>query len=147
MNITKILVQYGVSVEDKSYDVLIPLPANADTCLQRLGIDDFDDADDNWDADFLRVLETLIGGHDYYIVSADPETGKEDLIDSGKLSDIQKFLAFNDNVHLVIVSGAKTIKFTRGHEILWLSGFEDNAINSLPYTLEIINNNRIKELF
>ena len=60
MGITKILIQDDVCIGDIQYDVLIPLPANADVCLKGIGINEFDDADDQWDVDFCRILECLI---------------------------------------------------------------------------------------
>ena len=61
MPITKILIQYDTRVGDELYDVLLPLPANVDACMKAIGIENFDDADDKWDEDFLNLLRTLVG--------------------------------------------------------------------------------------
>ena len=50
MRIGKILIQEDVPIAGTMYDVLIPLPANADECMRAIGITDFDDADAEWDS-------------------------------------------------------------------------------------------------
>lgn len=43
MGINKILWHSGLQIGEKSYDVLIPLPATRDQCLADIGINEFDD--------------------------------------------------------------------------------------------------------
>lgn len=147
MGITKILLQYDVCVGEDRYDVLIPMPANTDVCMNEIGIDDFDDADDQWDRDFRDILGSLIGENSCHVMSVDPETGREESLAEVNLANIQGYLAYNDCSHFVIVSGKKTIRFTRGHAILWLAGFDRNEIMPLGFKVEVISNKRMKDLF
>ena len=147
MGITKILIRRGVHAGAKVYDTLIPLPADSDACLQAIGIEEFDDSDDSWDADFCSILERLVDGEGFSVATWEPETGVSEIIDSARLSDILGYLAFADHVDLVIVLGGRGIRFTRGHAILWLEGFPEDTINALPFPLEATDNDRIAELF
>lgn len=146
MGITKILVAYDVRIGALPYDVLLPLPANADACLAGLGITDFADADARWDADFQTLLQTLMPGN-CSIFTRDPTTGSEVLIPGARLSDIPGYLAYDDAQHLILSSGTKAVTFTRGHEILWLTGYAPEEIRSIPFTLAAMNTDRIRELF
>ena len=110
-------------------------------------IEEFGDGDDDWDKDFTGVLIALVEDRAYSVTSVDPTTGDSELLHQAKLSDIQGFLAYNDQMRLVINLGEKTITFTGGHEILWLNGFSMDIIDALPFSIERISNNRIGELF
>jgi hypothetical protein len=147
MGITKVLAKSAVAAGKKVYDVLIPLPANADVCLKSIGIEEFGDADETWDADFCRILRTLIGNEPYSVAAVDPATGEIEPIASATIADLQEFLAYCDHINFVITVGDSSITFTHGHEILWLSGFSKLAIMSLPYHIETVENERIGELF
>ena len=146
MGITKILVAYDVRIGALPYDVLLPLPANADACLAGLGITDFADADARWDADFQTLLQTLMPGN-CAISTRDPTMGSEELIRGARFADIPGYLAYDDAQHLILSSGTKAVTFTRGHEILWLTGYAQEEIESIPFTLEAMNTDRIRELF
>jgi hypothetical protein len=146
--ITQILFQENVCVSGVQWDVLIPLPANDDACMRAVGITDFDDGDDKWDADFNTIVEHLVGNDTYSITSVNPRTGHQETYDNSKITDIQSFLANIDHLDLVITgAGTRTIRFTRGHAIFWLAGFEKRDIESLPFTLALIRNDKMKELF
>jgi hypothetical protein len=146
--ITKLLFQENVAISGVKWDVLIPLPANADVCMEAIGITDFGDSDDKWDADFNTIVEHLVGNNTYSIFSVDPRTGDQESCDNSKIADIQSFLAYVDHLDLVIsIAGPKTLRFTRGHAIFWLSGFEKRDIESLPFALEPLRNDQIATLF
>lgn len=129
------------------YDTLIPLPADSDACLQAIGIEDFDDSDDCWDANFHSILENLVDGEEFSVTAWHPATGESELVDSAQLSDIVSYLACADHMHFIIASGKRTIRFTRGHAILWLEGFSQDRMNTLPFPIETTDNDRIAELF
>ncbi|MDB4927765.1 MAG: hypothetical protein JWM10_249 [Myxococcaceae bacterium] len=40
---------------------LLPEPVNSDVCLQAAGYDTFADGDEEWDEDFKRLVESLLG--------------------------------------------------------------------------------------
>ena len=147
MGITKILLQENVRVGSQNYAVLIPLPANPDVCMRSVGITDFGDGDDQWDADFCYILESLVGGKSYHVAVMNPQTLATEVLETKRLADIQGVLAYNDHMNLVIVSGARSISFTRGHEIMWLNGFQKNELSSLRFPVEIIHKAKLAELF
>ncbi|MBU4460696.1 MAG: hypothetical protein KJ579_09020 [Verrucomicrobia bacterium] len=116
--------------------------------MRAIGINDFDDADDEWDADFNAIVDHLVGNIRYSISSVDPLTGQVEQLDDFTAERIQSFLAYVDHLDLVInVAGTRTIRFTRGHKIFWLAGFARHDIESLPFALEPTQNARIGELF
>jgi hypothetical protein len=146
--ITKLLFQGNIDISGVKWDVLIPLPANADVCMEAIGITDFSDSDDKWDADFNTIVEHLIGNNTYSIFSVDPRTGDQESCDNSTVADIQSFLANIDHLDLVItIADKKILRFTRGHAIFWLSRFDRRDIESLPFTLEPLRNDQIGELF
>lgn len=148
VGITKLLFQENVDISGVKWDVLIPLPANADVCMEAIGITDFGDGDDKWDADFNMIVKHLIGSKIYSISSVDPQTGDQEPYDNSIIADIQSFLANIDHLDLVItVAEKKILRFTRGHAIFWLLGFEKHDIESLPFTLEPLQNDQIVTLF
>jgi hypothetical protein len=147
MGITRILLKWGVTRRGKGYDVLIPLPANADACLAKIGITDFEDADDSWDADFLRLLEVLFGKGACSIAWVDPATAETEPAHSAGLADIQGMLAACDHMNVTISSDDRHVTFTRGHLILWLQGFSHSTLESLPFSVEATENDRIGDLF
>lgn len=82
--IKKLFWQSDIVIESDPYDLLIPLPANADACIQKYaGIIDFetnesDEAIDAWETNFMQILKRLIGDNSYSIRTENPlETGKE----------------------------------------------------------------------
>jgi hypothetical protein len=147
MGISKILRKQGVVVAGTEYDVLIPLPANDDACLKRIGINDFDDTDDEWDANFCEILECLTDGEQFHVTGFNPNTGEIEPMETVTLSDIQGYLALYDHLNYVIHLNERRITFTRGHEIFWLEGSFVNRINLLRFPIYISDNDRIAELF
>jgi hypothetical protein len=145
--IERILIKRGVRAGGRVFDTLIPLPFNSDACLQAIGIEDFDDIGDRWDADFCNILEKLVDGEEFSVVTWEPQTGVSEIIESARLSDITGYLAYVDHVDFVIVLSGRRITFTRGHEILWLEGFSQDRINTIPFPIETTDNGRIAELF
>ncbi len=147
MGIEKILSRGGVRTGGRIFETLIPLPANADVCLQAIGIEDFDEIDDRWDADFCSILENLVDGEKFSVVTWNPQAGISETIESARLSDITSYLSWYDHIDFVIVLSGRRITFTRGHKILWLEGFSRDRINALPFPIEATDNGRIAELF
>ena len=137
----------GVDIGGRVFDVIIPLPANSDECMKNIGINDFDDADDEWDNDFLAILTSLIDGQEYSISTTGWTSKDRESLGTARLSDIQSLLAYYDHVDFVISVRDRKITFTRGHEILWLEGFENSKLHSLNFEIEESRNERIKELF
>ncbi|MCP4374867.1 MAG: hypothetical protein GY794_01600 [bacterium] len=147
MGITKILVKYGVKASNRVFDTLIPLPACPDACMESVGIDDFSDDDDGWDEDFSSLLEHLADGEEFSLVTWYPQTGLSEILELPRISDIMNCLAMDDQTHFTIAMGPRRITFTRGHQILWLERFSQDRIVSLPFQIEITDNDRIAELF
>ena len=147
MKINKILWQSNIEIESEFYDVLIPLPANHDVCMKNIGIDEFEDSDEEWDEDFNRILEQLVDNNQFVVKSYTPETREEEVIQNARLRDIQGHLAYNDHLHFTVEVENREIVFTRGHEIFWLKGFSVDAINKIEAVLEPIQNPNIKQIF
>jgi hypothetical protein len=147
MGITKILLKKGVVAAGNKYDVLIPLPATHDVCMEKIGLNDFDDTDDEWDANFCEIIECLIAEEEYRIFAFNPQTEEKETINCNSACDIQGYLAQCDHLNFSIYLDRKSITFTRGHEILWLDGLFDSRIEMIRYPIIAADNNKIGELF
>ena len=137
MKIKKILWQTNVEIEGKNYDV----------CMKNIGIENFDDSDEERDEDFNKILKLLVENENYRIKLYNPKTKESEIIENARISDIRGYLAYYDHVNFIVETGEKEIVFTLGHEIFWLNGFSKDIINSLGFQLEEIQNDRIKEIF
>ena len=57
-----------IDSEHKTLDVdgpciaLWPSPIDADDCFEKAGFNDFEDSNDKWDVDFIKLMETLFVG-------------------------------------------------------------------------------------
>jgi hypothetical protein len=147
MGITKILLKKGIVVAGIKYNVLIPLPATHDVCMEKIGLNDFDDSDDEWDANFSEIIECLIAEEEYRIVAINPRSMEKEPINCNSVCDIQGYLAQCDHLNFLIQLDRKSITFTRGHEILWLDGSFDRRIEMIRYPIILSENKKIAELF
>ena len=102
MGINRILRKRGVIAAGIEYDVLIPLPANNDVCLKKIGIHDFEDTGDEWDANFCEIFECLTNGEQFQVTAFNPNTGDIGQIKPGTLSDIRGYLVHYDHLNYVI---------------------------------------------
>jgi hypothetical protein len=161
MGIRRVLWHPDLWLFSAAYDVLIPLPANHDVCMNAVGIKDFGDADDDWDNDFDRILQRLVNGEDFTLeaksypslsfpnehrVFGNTQTSTQ-VLDGYHLTDIQGFLAHDDNSEFIVKMRNKSITFTHGHEIFWMCGFSEARIRSIGFPLELINNRDLYTLF
>ncbi|MHC4778843.1 MAG: hypothetical protein ACYTFG_09745 [Planctomycetota bacterium] len=146
MPIEKILHQRNVSTSAGTFDVLVPLPADHDVCMEKIGLENFADSDEEWDRDFLEILEQLVGSP-ASIFCIFPESGQEDAVPWAGLPDMLDLLGANDHVNFELRSEGGTVTFTRGHAILWLRGDFAETIESLhrPVTKEDFE--RLGDLF
>src|SRR5258708_38720744 len=123
MPITKIIYKIGSTIGKKRFDVLIPLPANHDTCMLSAGIDEFDDSDDEWYGDFNKIILHLVGDSNYTIHWQDPDNGNRGLVSDCENRDVMQLLSSNDRLKFILKSANRAIEFTHGHAIFWLNGF------------------------
>ncbi len=147
IGIQKILWHSDLSIEDTNFDVLIPLPANHDECLKSIGITDFNDSDEQWDKDFLIILNKLVNENNCNIEIYDPRSKEIDKKISLKISDIPLFLSQADHLNIRITYKNKKIIFTNGHEIFWTTGFSHLEIESLGYKIVKIENKKLNEIY
>lgn len=165
--IQKILWQPELKIKDSLFDVLIPLPANADICLKEIGIDEFEGNGEKWDDEFLLILKTLMKEDESSIEIYDPFEG---LRNKGKKwlgKWLNKFSATEKNKKLKLTTfeealnfsfyirdlsvkikhGMKEIHLTQSHSIFWLKGFKKEEIEALNYPLKKTNNPGLVKLF
>ncbi len=147
IGIQKILWQSGIIVGDIKVDALIPLPANADACLESIGINDFADADDQWDRDFFVILYKLIDKTKSNIEIYEPRSGKIENKISLNFSDIPMFLSQVDDLNVRIITKNKSVTFTNGHQIFWITGFSQSEIKSLGYNIMKIENKELSKIY
>lgn len=147
MPIKTVLLQTGVRTCGCVYDALIPLPANADAFLEEIGITDFEDADDDWDKGFVRLLDVLVAGRPYRVSRICHRTRKTCVEKDLTTANIQHRLAMDDHADYVFSLGSQSILLTRGMDILWTRGFTEEGLLSVPFPIERIQNDRLHTLF
>jgi hypothetical protein len=111
-----------------------PSPVDHDACLAAAGFGDFADSDEAWDADLVRLVETVIAGLSGW---GEPVMTSGDSPDRSIISGLLAAAGDDNFPPCVVTFGARAfVRTSDGHPIVWVS-LEGGGIEALLASLAV----------